>query len=1814
MGSTHSKNVHAQRPRKRYKFSNRPASKHFKSSLPPSSHHLPERDSLQNVTQPCETPRPTTPTASDPAPALASPNIPKDTVKSTSLPGLDIEVTVDMDIIDGDEDNVLPMDVPEPRRHEPCRQRSRNASASSSKLWSTVSSLYESGMQSSVSTWTSSAGLFSQIDPNTSSAITSITNYSTISRKSMLDWPENNGLSKPPPYTTSATQQVKQEKAQMPAETNASVPTEPSTEPSPLTPATLAILDQLSATPEDAYGIFNQLLQDHQGPETPEDVYQAADVWHQRSNDPAALVWLTRCVMEGWGTARNASLGFSTLQSLAERGNWFAYYPLGLCYLKGVSEQSNSVQAIDYQAASQWFTAVCSALPPHELTKQPAAIIDMVSIAQYRLASMLFHGIGVPELPDRALTLFQTSASLGNKYAHFIVGFLYEKGLVVERDITLAIDHYHQSAKQLFSDAQAALGICLMDHQQVKQGIEWLKKATLTNNTRAMLKLAISHETGHGVTKNQAVALDYFKMAAQLNDPVGNYVIGLYYHLGDRGLGQNFAMAAKYLLSSARSGFAPAQRVLGLMYAQSLLHPTTLSDDSIDKQQQHSRDEKTALIWFRRAASNGDVRALGLVGSCYEHGHGTAVNLDIALQYYQKAARISSSFQATAQLAVANLCHRMHRYKDALQWFQLSATHVAESDCLDPTSSLTSKRARLMIARYNLHGWSGTANPALAFHLLQTLTHDDTTDCHAHYWLGACYEEGIPDVCALDLTLAFDHYRIAATHGDCDAQFQVGFMLSNGKGVARNRNQAFEWYERAGKQGHKTALYSLGIYHVKGLEGCAKDLEKAAQYFEQAAQLGLVRAMTALGNLYRLLLSTIPAECAHEHAIGYREQLIKWHGKAALLHDVQAQRELGIIYSKGLYGVTQDHLLAVDLLRKASQQDDIQATLMLGSYYERGHAIQKNDDQALQCYLKVAHLGSVLGHLAAAQVYHSLHRYESAYEHYRLAAQDPQHHCTKVGRTARLMVARYCLNYLENEVHTVNHAYPKHDAFTFLERLAAVDCFAPSFYWIADCYYHGNGTEQSYEDALYWFNRSYKEAQSMDALHKISLMHELGQGTHPDQQTALIHIQTAANKSHAESEHRLAMAFWRGQLGVDIDLNLAIQWFTKAATQRYADSHWALGQIAYETKEYEIAIAWWQKAVDMGHVISMRCIAKLLLPSPSSFYHTSHDHHRPQIDLHRALNLLVDAAGLGDAESLVLLGQIHQAGLVAAMSSLSNPTCLDHSPSPSQGSSILNSDGEAEPLIDDKETLLLQCKDEEQALAIKCFEQAAAMGHREAAFMAGQAWHLQEQYAAAYTYFSQAASLEHTLAQVMCARYQLSNLCGVSNDKHAGFQTLQQCAEQQCVESYNSLAQCYEMGWGTSVDHSEAFKWYREAARHNDPEAMYRIGLLIKNDRVSAINNPDEKMTAVDWFQMAVQRSNHSHPGAMYEWGMSLLLEGSPNDARLILEQTAHHGHLMSMTQLGILYLQTPCENSQLGVQWLTKAAQAGCCLAQCTMGLMYHSGRDSPSPSFHILVPQDFEKAFDLFCQAAQQGDVKACLYLGSYYEHGIFVTPCNAKAKDWYQMAIDFATAQPSPYHSDTWLAQLALARLLHQHQPSIEAFNLFCAARTEYLQIADRSFAVDEPTMGYAGLALCDLTIARYHLYGWGGITADPASAIDTLLTLADQGVQKAYLDLGYCFETGLGVEKDFVAAYSWYGKLVATNLPLSQSVDNDEDSDLWDEEDHRNYAQALYKLAEFYRLGQVPGCQKDLDKARTLNRLAVQYDHTLARQNSYLYNSL
>ena len=145
-------------------------------------------------------------------------------------------------------------------------------------------------------------------------------------------------------------------------------------------------------------------------------------------------------------------------------------------------------------------------------------------------------------------------------------------------------------------------------------------------------------------------------------------------------------------------------------------------------------------------------------------------------------------------------------------------------------------------------------------------------------------------------------------------QFALGQSFEMGVGVGKDDSQAFEWYQKAADQGLIVAMFVLAQKYELG-QGIRCDSEKAIGWYRIAAEGGLAEAQFALAE--HLL-------CEEEEFANQWQEAAFWFHKAAEQGHSDAQLRLAGMYEDGL-GLTEDLVAAEYWFRKAAEQGNLQA-------------------------------------------------------------------------------------------------------------------------------------------------------------------------------------------------------------------------------------------------------------------------------------------------------------------------------------------------------------------------------------------------------------------------------------------------------------------------------------------------------------------------------------------------------------------------------------------------------------------------------------------------------------------------------------------------------------------------------------------------------------------------------------------------------------------------------------------------------------------------------------------------------------------------
>ena len=91
--------------------------------------------------------------------------------------------------------------------------------------------------------------------------------------------------------------------------------------------------------------------------------------------------------------------------------------------------------------------------------------------------------------------------------------------------------------------------------------------------------------------------------------------------------------------------------------------------------------------------------------------------------------------------------------------------------------------------------------------------------------------------------------RLAVDQGFAEAQFALGNMFLNGRGVAQDLVEAIRWVRLAADQGFIRAQFNLALSYDAGT-GVPQDSAEAARWFRRAADQGDPGAQQNLGVMF----------------------------------------------------------------------------------------------------------------------------------------------------------------------------------------------------------------------------------------------------------------------------------------------------------------------------------------------------------------------------------------------------------------------------------------------------------------------------------------------------------------------------------------------------------------------------------------------------------------------------------------------------------------------------------------------------------------------------------------------------------------------------------------------------------------------------------------------------------------------------------------------------------------------------------------------------------------------------------------------------
>ena len=109
----------------------------------------------------------------------------------------------------------------------------------------------------------------------------------------------------------------------------------------------------------------------------------------------------------------------------------------------------------------------------------------------------------------------------------------------------------------------------------------------------------------------------------------------------------------------------------------------------------------------------------------------------------------------------------------------------------------------------------------------------------------ADWDDGVAAYAAGDYATARRQWFPQAEQGDATAQYNLGVIFANGKGVPKNDGEAAKWYRKAAEQCHAGGQFGLGSSYFLG-RGVTKNYLQAYMWLALAKAQGYEKAAKGL--------------------------------------------------------------------------------------------------------------------------------------------------------------------------------------------------------------------------------------------------------------------------------------------------------------------------------------------------------------------------------------------------------------------------------------------------------------------------------------------------------------------------------------------------------------------------------------------------------------------------------------------------------------------------------------------------------------------------------------------------------------------------------------------------------------------------------------------------------------------------------------------------------------------------------------------------------------------------------------------------------
>ncbi|CAM8971569.1 unnamed protein product [Rhodiola kirilowii] len=503
--------------------------------------------------------------------------------------------------------------------------------------------------------------------------------------------------------------------------------------------------------------------------------------------------------------------------------------------------------------------------PIFELETGTLAAEELLGTEYYSAVSKMISAASSGDLRsiDEASSEIEVAALAGDPHAQSVLGFLYQMGIMRDRDGAKAFLFHHFAAEGGNMQSKMVMAYTYSRQDMYREAVELyaeLAEAAVTSfliskDSPVIEPVRISNgaeENKQALKKFRGEDDEDFQILeyqAHKGNTDAMYRIGVFHYFGLRGLRRDYNKALSWFLKAVEKGESRAMELLGEFYARGV---------GVE------RNYTKAYEWLRQASKLQLYSAYNGLGYLYVKGYGVEKNYTKAKEYFELAAENEDAgghynlgvmyfkgFGVKRDVLIACKCFmtaaNKGQPKAVYQLAKMFHTGIAVNKNIPMASALYKLVAERgpwsSMSRWALEAYlKGDIRKALFLYSRMAEQGYEVAQSNAAWILDKYGSENCCIGSSGFCTDAERHQRAhslwwqASEQGNEHAALLIGDAYYYGRGTERDYARAADAYMHAKSQSNAQAMFNLGYMHEHG-EGLPLDLHLAKRYYDEALEI-----------------------------------------------------------------------------------------------------------------------------------------------------------------------------------------------------------------------------------------------------------------------------------------------------------------------------------------------------------------------------------------------------------------------------------------------------------------------------------------------------------------------------------------------------------------------------------------------------------------------------------------------------------------------------------------------------------------------------------------------------------------------------------------------------------------------------------------------------------------------------------------------------------------------------------------------------------------------------------------------------------------